>query len=136
MADPRQVYIARARDYGTGVPAAVERLFERSRLDGLIEPGDHVLVKPNWVLEENRSGAGLECLITHSSVIEAALACAVRARPAGVVLGDAPVQGCNFAVLRARAGVQRVVTRLAGSGVRIDVRDFRLVRRDGRALYY
>src|SRR5215510_7884249 len=39
----------------------------------LINEDDKVLIKPNWVHHMNYSGYGLNCLVTHSSVIEAIL---------------------------------------------------------------
>jgi hypothetical protein len=47
----------------------------------LIKSGDRVLVKPNWVLHRNKSGRGLDCLVTHTSVIAAVLAYVAKARP-------------------------------------------------------
>src|SRR5271167_1164577 len=32
-----------------------------------------VVLKPNWVLHWNKSGAGMDCMVTHAAVIEAAL---------------------------------------------------------------
>jgi uncharacterized protein (DUF362 family) len=58
-----------------------------------------VLVKPNWVLHENYSGAGLDCLVTHPDFLLAMLGEIFRAKPGRVVIGDAPIQGCDFNAL-------------------------------------
>lgn len=71
----------------------------RTPLADLIRPGMTVLVKPNWVLHENYSGAGMDCLVTHPVFLLALLAEIFRARPARVVIGDAPIQGCDFSAL-------------------------------------
>ena len=62
----------------------------------IIAPGMTVLVKPNWVLHENFSGQGLECLVTHPKLILAVLREVFKARPGRVIIGDAPIQGCDF----------------------------------------
>ena len=47
---------------------------EWNPLGNLISPGDKVLLKPNWVLDRNTlSGGSFDCVVTHSSVIEAVL---------------------------------------------------------------
>lgn len=68
-------------------------------LADIIKPGMTVLVKPNWVLHENYSGAGLDCLVTHPVFLLALLGEIFRARPGQVVIGDAPIQGCDFNAL-------------------------------------
>src|SRR5690349_737160 len=81
-------------------------------LAALIE-GKKVVLKPNWVYHENASGQGLDCLITHVSVLEAILHYIAKARPAAIVLGDAPIQGCDFTALLAHAGVTEMIDRFA-----------------------
>ena len=94
-------------------------------LGTFIRPGSRVVLKPNWVLHWNRSGAGMECMVTHAEVIEAVLEYAVLAKPGSVVLGDAPVQGCDFGELRRVCGIDAIVEQFRKRGVEVDVRDFR-----------
>jgi uncharacterized protein (DUF362 family) len=61
-----------------------------------------VLIKPNWVMHENLGGNGNECLITHPNFILAVLHQVFASGPAKVILGDAPLQMCQF---------DRIVTR-------------------------
>ena len=68
----------------------------RGALGRLIRPGDRVLLKPNWVLHRNNAGLGTDELITHHSLIVAAAEAALAAGAARVLVGDAPVQGCDF----------------------------------------
>ena len=105
-----------------------------SPLAALDVPGKRVLVKPNWVLHENLAGNGLDCLITHTEVLEAVVHLAALARPASIIIGDAPIQGCDFAALERLAGFERL--RIAGRrlGVPVEIRDFRLVVRPGGSL--
>ena len=63
---------------------------------GFISPGMTVLVKPNWVLHENFSGKGMDCLVTHPNFILAVLREVFKAQPGHVIIGDAPIQACDF----------------------------------------
>ena len=94
-------------------------------LKAFISPGSKVVLKPNWVAHWNKSGAGMDCLVTHSSVIEAVLEYVTLAHPESVVLGDSPVQGCDFDALRDSCGIDRIVDRFRGRGMNLIVRDFR-----------
>ena len=62
----------------------------------IISPGMTVLLKPNWVLHENEGGQGMECLITHREFILSALQEVVKPRPKRIMIGDAPIQGCQW----------------------------------------
>ena len=150
--DPRRVFCARAEAPGyEGAGESVAEVLRAAGLDAarfgtpewnplgeVIPRGGRVLVKPNWVSHDNRSGAGLECLVTHPAVIEAVVRFALRARPALVVVGDAPVQGCDFDALRGPGGVDAMMDRLRpeaeAHGVRLELADFRRVVLPGAAL--
>src|SRR5688572_30820669 len=101
-------------------------------LGTLIPPGSRVTIKPNWVMHSNGSGSGLDCLITHPSVIEAVLLYTARARPAQVVLGDAPIQGCNFNALKQSCGIDDLVDRMKRIGLDLRLADFRGTIMPGR----
>jgi uncharacterized protein (DUF362 family) len=94
-------------------------------LGDLIRPGDKVTLKPNWVLHFNESGGGMDCLVTHASVIEAVARYAALAEPASLVIGDAPVQGCDFEVLQRTCGFEEMRRRLTTDGIPVRVVDFR-----------
>lgn len=130
------VFLARA-EQASYEPAAVQVLLRRllaeaglAAVSDLIRPGDKVVIKPNWVYHENRSGAAMDCLITHSSVIAAILQYAVAASPAQVVVGDAPIQGCDFARLLDHTRAEEW-TRQFGARTKIAIRDFRAKSRPG-----
>ena len=99
-------------------------------LSDLVRPGEKVVIKPNWVHHENRSGCGMDCLVTHTSVIAAILKYLLIAAPSRVVVGDAPVQGCDFEALRAAADLNRLLDRFH-LDPRISIQDFRSTKRTG-----
>ncbi|MCU0618701.1 MAG: DUF362 domain-containing protein [Gemmatimonadaceae bacterium] len=94
-------------------------------LGALIAPGARVVVKPNWVLHENQGGHGLDPLLTHTSVLDAVLAYLALAAPARVIVGDAPVQGCRFDLLRVSMGIDALIDRHRARGLPVEARDFR-----------
>ena len=92
----------------------------------VIPDGAKVVVKPNWVLHQNQGPWGLEPLLTHASVIRPVVEEVLRARPSSVVLGDAPIQNCDFACLLAETGMDEWAAALAGADRRFaGVQDFR-----------
>lgn len=94
-------------------------------LGDLVRPGGRIVVKPNWVLDRNEGPGGMDCMITHPSVLRAVLEYVFLARPAQVVLGDAPLQGCDFARLLDFAGLRAVIAEFQGRGLPLVVKDFR-----------
>jgi uncharacterized protein (DUF362 family) len=68
-------------------------------LSDIIEPGQSVLIKPNWVLHRNQSGATMDCMITHPAFILATLAEVIAANAGKVMIADAPIQSADFALL-------------------------------------
>lgn len=79
-----------------------------------ITPGDTVLVKPNLVYHHNPKNFvewnGLECLVTHPSVIRCVLDYIIIALQGKgkIILGDAPVQECIFDRLLDVGGYRRI----------------------------
>ena len=71
----------------------------------LVSPGARVLVKPNWVMHRNHGPWGMEPLLTNAAVIRAVVAEVLRANPARVVVGDAPLQACDFDELLRTTGM-------------------------------
>ena len=91
----------------------------------LICPGDTVVLKPNWVNHQNHSGRGLDCLVTHASVLGAVLDLVLRAEPGKVIVGDAPIQGCDLPKLLELAGYNTLKGHYAHAGAKVEWRDFR-----------
>ena len=97
---------------------------------GWLKRGGLAVIKPNWVSHFNRSGGGLECLVTHASLIfSIADWCAAAMEGEGrVVIGDCPIQGCNFPALLQATAMPAVAAALREKypRVRLEVEDWRL----------
>ena len=91
----------------------------------LIRPGATVAIKPNWVYHDNHSGQGMDCLVTHASVLGAVLDWVLRAKPGKVVVGDAPIQGCDLPRLMEVAGYNTLKQHYAQTSIPVEWRDFR-----------
>lgn len=105
---------------------------EWNPLGALIQPGDRVLLKPNWVVDRTElADESVECVVTHRTVIEAVLHYVVKAQPLQIVVGDAPIQRCDFANLRSVCGIDDMCMRFKSMGHDIQIRDFRLTRSEG-----
>jgi uncharacterized protein (DUF362 family) len=94
-------------------------------LGDVIPAGSSVVLKPNWVSHCNRSGHGLDCLVTHASVIEAVVKYVMLTNPRRILIGDAPLQGCDFESLKRLCGVDEMAQRLRRHGVEVQIADFR-----------
>lgn len=90
----------------------------------LVKPGGRIVVKPNWVLHANEGTGGTDCLITHASMLRAILDYVLLAKPTAVVVGDAPVQVCDFEQVQA-LGFDRVAAYFRRLGAPVTVKDFR-----------
>lgn len=69
---------------------------EDAPLKDIIQPGDSILLKPNWVYHYNHTGQGNEPLVTNLNFVESVLNEVCKAHPRKVIVADAPVQGCVF----------------------------------------
>jgi uncharacterized protein (DUF362 family) len=97
-------------------------------LGDIIEPGQRVLIKPNFVLDFHGFGWSLESVITHGSVIRAVLDYVLLAlNGEGTVrVGDAPLQSADFEKLCHLSGINAVLEFYRRrSAVVVDVADFR-----------
>ena len=66
-------------------------------LKDIINPGEIVLIKPNWVIHKNFNPRfGVDCLYIQPQFIEQILDQLEGCRPGKVIIGDAPIQGCIF----------------------------------------
>jgi uncharacterized protein (DUF362 family) len=92
----------------------------------VVPAGARVLVKPNWVTHQNQAPHGLEPLVTHASLIRAVVEELLAGGAASVIVGDAPIQGCDFDTLLERSGVGAWAAALTARDARFGgVRDFR-----------
>lgn len=72
---------------------------ERGAFGKMIEEGAKVVVKPNLVLHRNQGKERLLPLVTNQTIIKIVVAEVLKANPSQVVVGDAPLQSCDFAEL-------------------------------------
>jgi len=105
--------------------ATKEGSLNRNPLETLIKTGERVILKPNWVFHANHSGQGMDCLVTHASVLGAVLDLVLRAKPGKVVVGDAPIQGCDLPKLMEAGGFNSLKKVYAKADAPVEWRDFR-----------
>ncbi len=92
----------------------------------LIPPGARVLIKPNFVLHHNQGTGGMEPMLTHQSVVKAVVAAALKAEPSQVLVGDAPIQTCDFPALLDVTGLGSWAKGLQSTDSRFKgIKDFR-----------
>jgi len=92
----------------------------------LVPRGARVVVKPNWVMHSNQGPWGIEPLVTHASVIRTVVEEVLRSNAARVVVGDAPLQACDFAELLRATGMDGWSDTLRATDSRFaGIRDFR-----------
>ena len=81
-------------------------------LGKVISRGDRILIKPNLVTHSNQGPWGMGPLITNASQIAAVVKAALKSNPGEVLVGDAPVQGCDFDRLLSESGIGDVCRRI------------------------
>lgn len=108
-----------------------------------IEPNTCVLLKPNLVMDVNPSGDGLDCLITNASVVAAVIDYVIIALKGEgkIVIGDAPMQECNFDNLISKSGYDKLLAYYKGkldpTKISIELIDFRdLTSKVKNCIYY
>ncbi|MEO6445865.1 MAG: DUF362 domain-containing protein [Gemmatimonadaceae bacterium] len=101
--DPAGVRLA-VRDVsqlmGWGAGTASESAFV-----GLVPAGARVLVKHNLVLHQNQGPWGIVPLVTHVALIRAVVEELLASGASQVIVGDAPLQECNFDRLLQNSGL-------------------------------
>ncbi len=132
---PNPVYeMVEAALRGLGFDAARAGSPEWNPLGAIVQPGDHVLIKPNFVtsknFEEHLRGEKLACSSTHGSVLRPILDYALRATGPGgkVTIVDTPVEGCNLEEVVDGLGVRALLDWYRSRGRRIDFIDLRHFR--------
>ncbi len=130
---PPNAYLEKAGE-ASMISCAIERMASnlgwaregKGPFGELIRPGTRVLIKPNFVLHYNQGTGGMEPMITHESVIKAVVNAALQAEPFEVIVGDAPIQTCNFSTLLEESGLGSWAESLKRTDSRFKgVKDFR-----------
>jgi uncharacterized protein (DUF362 family) len=96
-------------------------------LGDLIRPGEHVVLKPNLIRESHTDRDEWEQVVTHGSVIRAALDYVFLATgPAGrVTIADGPQTDSDFSCIRTRTGLDDLATYFARRQFEVAVMDLR-----------
>lgn len=93
-----------------------------------IKSGDQVLIKPNWVLHNNRmESEGLESMVTHPSLIRVVIDYVYIALKGegSIIIGDSPMAECDLSVLFKNGYYQVLWDYYFKMKVPIQVMDFR-----------
>lgn len=93
-----------------------------------IHPGDSVLIKPNLVMDVNfNKGGGTDCLYTQPSLVAAVIDYTLIALKGQgkIVVGDAPMQECNFDTLKINSGYDVLERYYQEKGYNVKLADFR-----------
>ena len=104
---------------------------EWNPLGELIKRGDTVLIKPNMVMHKHGWGWDIDSVITHGSIIRAILDYVYIAlgNTGKVIIGDAPLQECDFEEVTRVNGVQSIVEFYReNTDLNIEIVDFRRER--------
>ena len=96
-------------------------------LKDFVKPGYTVLIKPNMVMDVNPSGEGTDCLYTQPSVVAPIVDYILIALQGkgSIIIGDAPMQECNFDKLIEESGYKALKEWYSEKGIDIKLMDFR-----------
>lgn len=104
---------------------AVIEALDRINASELLHPGQTVLIKPNLVSDVNyNKQAGTDCLYTQPEVIDPVVeyVCCALKGTGTIIIGDAPVQECNFERIR---GIREIIEKYQKHITDIKLLDFR-----------
>lgn len=88
--------------------------------------GKRILIKPNWV-KHLKVDTDKWCLCTNENLIYVAVKFLLTRKPSKIIIGDAPIQGCDWNLLLSKDFVNRINQLSKDSGVEIVIKDFRRV---------
>ncbi|GHT82980.1 hypothetical protein FACS1894137_02990 [Spirochaetia bacterium] len=123
---PNEVYdMVRASLFGLGLDSENYGNKRWNPLGDFVEPEARILLKPNWVYHSNRIG-GLDCTVTHPSVIRCIIDYCIIAGAKLIEIGDAPIQSCNLKSLLNKYGYNYIFEFIKKKGANVLVSDFRI----------
>ena len=93
-------------------------------LGDIIKPGNTVLLKPNLVVSDHPD---LECIVTNPSVVRAMIdyVCIALKGTGRIVVGDAPMQRCDFSELLRKTKYKEIIDFYKEKGIDVEFVDFR-----------
>ena len=113
---------------GYGLDAQHFGTAEWNPLGDIISEGDSVVIKPNWVEDKNQNwNGGMECLVTHASVIRVVMDYVSLALngTGKIIIGDSAMPDCNFERLMEVAHYNVVWESCQKRNIPFEVMDFR-----------
>ncbi|MFZ4400952.1 MAG: DUF362 domain-containing protein [Bacteroidales bacterium] len=110
--------------------SAIAELMDASLTSEVIQ-GKRVLLKPNWVYH-NKKDTDEICLRTHDNFLLAALEVVLSKKPASVIMGDAPIQGCYWDEAIRESLKKSVEILVKKYNIHVEIKDFRRVTFDPR----
>lgn len=99
-------------------------LFIRTGIFDGMGTNKKVLLKPNWVYHNTNENDEL-CLTTNSNFILVVLEFILQFEPSCVVIGDSPIQGCNWGMLHSKSFLLQITGLQKINNISIKVVDFR-----------
>lgn len=108
-------------------------------LGKIISPGSRVVIKPNLVIDVNLFGKGTDCLYTNPAVVAAVIdyVCIALKGKGEIIIGDAPIQECNFENLIEKSGYKSLKEYYLSKDIKIQLIDFRELKTVNRnGIYY
>jgi len=99
-------------------------IFKKTGVFKDIGPGKKLLLKPNWVYHNTNKNDEL-CLTTNPNFILAVLEFVLQLKPSFVVIGDSPIQSCNWELLHSNCFLHQISELQKIKNIPIKVVDFR-----------
>lgn len=91
--------------------------------------GKKILLKPNWVKHDSLPSDKI-CMRTHDKFLLAALVVILKKKPSSILIGDAPIQGCDWDKMLSKNFYDEVNQLSKKYSIPINVKDFRRVTFD------
>lgn len=88
--------------------------------------GKSILLKPNWVKQSYQSFDNI-CLYTNDHFLLAVLELVLSKKPATVVIGDAPIQGCQWDKVVTKELINKIEAIATSYKIPVVIKDFRRV---------
>jgi uncharacterized protein (DUF362 family) len=75
-----------------------------------------IFIKPNWVSHQQNPAFPISATVTDASLIDAIIECCLLRYPSleSIVIGDVPLQTCDWDRLAQQAGIDRLIEKYAG----------------------
>ena len=86
--------------------------------------GKKILVKPNWVTHDQKNDDEI-CLRTHDNFLISTLEILLENGPSSIMIGDAPIQGCNWEILCSNQLLKSISDLSQSHTIPIIIKDFR-----------